>query len=308
MSSLLSYFGGKHNMRHAIVAQIRKFDVGCYVEPYFGAGHVLFELLQSPNRISNYFCNDLNKYVYSFWKVITNESDSDLLMKKLLETPYCRDVKRDIQAVAHDYEQPPNQGFDASKMTREELLDNAWRMFVLSRQGFGGVVGGMGWGSCFVGSNAAKKYNKYIKMIPSYHRLLKYCQFTCDDAFSVIRNCDNDKVLFYLDPPYYDVSNKYDGYLTDAPTLQYIKDLVTLLSNCKGISILSHTLEPSVDEFVKSVGGWRRKEIKMKSKLLGRTHGGKKNFKEGMGMRVEMLYVRASERQWAGAKEQMQLF
>jgi len=301
MSSLLVYFGGKHYQSRVIVPEMLKHKFTCYVEPYFGAGHVLWSLMKHLRQNSriDYIINDLSQLVYSFWKCVSDKNLYKELMQRLIETPYSRDLKRDLDQTMTLYMDIENLGNN-----RRALLDNAWRLYVLSRQGYGGKLDGGGWGISYNGSpnHALSKFYKPMLKIPRYHKMIHRCQITNQDAFAVIKAADGDYTMFYCDPPYFDGDKKgLDAYLNEGASFAYIKKLFDLLSECKGMSFVSHSYIQVVDDYVMAKPYWRRIDLKVTSRLGSTT--GRCNLKKFH----DCVYVLARDDQLVQSK-QMDLF
>ena len=66
--SPLKWYGGKFYIVNEILKYIPKHQ--CYVEPFFGSGHVFFKKSKAMVEV----INDIDLNVYSFFKVLSNES------------------------------------------------------------------------------------------------------------------------------------------------------------------------------------------------------------------------------------------
>ena len=53
------------------------------------------------------------------------------------------------------------------------------------------------------------RYRNVEKKLQEVHRIMQYIEIMNIDAFQLLREYDNDDVVFYLDPPHIVLSNKY---------------------------------------------------------------------------------------------------
>lgn len=53
------------------------------------------------------------------------------------------------------------------------------------------------------GGGSAQRFHNWVASIPSWRRILRLCEITCEDAFDVIQKChDSEKVGIYCDAPW----------------------------------------------------------------------------------------------------------
>jgi len=289
MSSLIRYFGGKHEMAPWICDIIDEWQFSCYVELFFGAGHVLFELLarRPTNRLS-IIINDLSRVVYSFWRCVSHGKLNKKLCAKLEATPYGSDFLRCAARLKNKAE------LKSGKLSNRELVENAWALYVLCRQSFGGIIHinpGLSYSLLGDMSSINGFRNNQLNIV-KYYDLIRHAQILNHDAFKLLgRLVKKESVLIYADPPYYTgVDGKcVSGYIINQLDFSWHKQLVELLSLCRGVVLLSYAENAEIDALISGIGGWELRVFVKRSTASNREVGGSQTFYN------EILYVRGSK-------------
>ena len=163
-----------------------------YIEPFAGGANVALSLLID-KYVSNIVINDIDKFIYAFWKSILNNPNK--FIKK-------------IQECELTIEEWNKQKSILQNPTKHSELALAFAVFFLNRTNFSGVIqagpiGGLSQTGKYKMNVRFNKESliKKIQLISSYK---KHITVMCKDALEVIdavktmHNC-----LIYLDPPYY---------------------------------------------------------------------------------------------------------
>lgn len=119
----IKYFGGKSLMLKKIYDQFPEPSYSVYVEPFAGSYSVGLNMSYVPSIT---IMNDLNKNVYSLYKVIQDEELFNQFKNRLDLTPYSEDLR---------YE-----AIDELKRDDLSMVERAYWFFVrnrLSRNGIG---------------------------------------------------------------------------------------------------------------------------------------------------------------------------
>lgn len=163
-----------------------------YVEPYFGAGAVLFSM--DPTGISE-VVNDLDVTLTTFWRVLADQERFAEFVRRVQATP-CS--SREYQLAAARLEHPWEYHNDVLA---------AADFFIVNRQSRQAL------GKCFStlvrnrtrrGMNElASSWTSAIDGLPDVHARLQRVVIECMDAIALIRREDGPRTLLYLDPPYY---------------------------------------------------------------------------------------------------------
>ena len=183
VKSPLRYPGGKSKALGTILPLIPTFKE--FREPFLGGGSVLLALLQKyPN--ASYWGNDLNRDVYSFWKVLRDEPELLIF---------------EVQAV-YDSAKRKKSGSTLHKQLSADrpraLLDCAVRFFVLNRITFSGTIEAGG----FSQSAFEKRFTQSaIDRLSPVANLLSNTKFSNGDYDAALLNPGKD-VMIFLDPPY----------------------------------------------------------------------------------------------------------
>ena len=239
---LMRYHGGKWAMAGWIVGHFPAHRV--YVEPFGGAGSVLFHKPRSYGEVYN----DLDEEVVNVFRVVRDPQLCRELTDALVLTPFSR------------------VEFRAAYEKVEDPVERARRAIVRSFQGFGSASVSRDHQTGFrsnanrSGTNPAHDWSRYPACLKAWLERLRGVVIECRDAGEVIRQHDRPETLHYLDPPYVGSSRadprwkrNYRFDLSDADHEQ----LAELLHGVKGYVVLSAYPCALYDELYK---GWSRVE------------------------------------------------
>lgn len=188
MNSPITYFGGKGGMFKEIISEFPDRSLyNIYIEPFGGSFSVAFH---RPYPVPVEIYNDLEKNVYSFFKVL---SDRELFrqMKDLLDLSYYDETLR----------------AEYIRDLREKdlsLVERAYRFFYVNRTSFNGV-GGYSVTVNLIRRGLSKDISAFLASIdnlPEFHQRLSRVTMMNEDALNVMRKFDSPKTFMYLDPPY----------------------------------------------------------------------------------------------------------
>lgn len=209
-----------------------------YVEPFGGGASVLLNKPASAVEVYN----DLDKRLYTLFKVL-REPAKALTLKRLLElTPYSEDEYYDA--------------WEATPSTDE--IERARTVFVQLRMSFGGLGSRLnrpGFG--FAKTCRAKATKNCVDDLPGTVERLRSVTIMNRCGIDVIRRFDSAETLFYCDPPYHSQTRKgtadYQHEMSDEEHLELLKTLKSV----KGKVMLSGYDNPL---YQKHLTGWRRSE------------------------------------------------
>lgn len=192
--SPLRYPGGKGKVSNYIkLVLLRNGLVGSeYIEPYAGGGSVALSLLFE-EYASHVHINDLNRSVYTFWKVVLERTDE--LCDRIWATPVEVTEWRRQRAIQDEAE--PNE------------LDLAFSTFFLNRTSRSGIIGGgMIGGRDQDGPwKLDARYNRaeLVRRIRKIARFRSRITLTGIDAAEYLSEVlpTIEAPFIYMDPPYY---------------------------------------------------------------------------------------------------------
>lgn len=267
-SGPVAWFGGKGHISGWIAAHLPEHDT--YVEPYGGAGSVLFTKTPSPIEV----WNDLHGDLTNLFRVLRD--DPDELERRATLTLHSR----------AEYEHAVDVLGDPSVTDPHE---RAISFFVAMNQGFGGTYPTLGrWSkskgqrlSNGMGNNTAQWWRK-VGFIGDWHERLARVQIENRDALDVIRDYDSASTTFYLDPPYPGETrrlslNAYRHEMTD----DHHEQMVGVALSLSGCVVLSGYETPLYD--VLGDAGWRK--VSRPVHARGASSGGK--------ARNEVLWIKS---------------
>ena len=240
LNSPIQYYGGKTYMTDTLIKHFPK-SYRLYVEGFGGGASLLLNKPETPVEIYN----DLDKNVYSLFKVISNGEALKTLQRKLYIAPYSHDL----------YD-------EAKEKLQEELSveDRAYYFFYLSRTSFNGI-GGF---SCnpLVRRGCSKSISTYFGAIDNLEAIwsrIQHAVIENRDIFELIDKYDSDDTFLYLDPPYVQStrlsSQRYREEFEDNLHAKLVDRLLCI----KGKVLLSGYDTPIYDRLVEN--GWNKFEF-----------------------------------------------
>jgi DNA adenine methylase len=204
-----------------------------YVEPYFGAGHVLFAL--DPVGISE-VANDLNGELMNFFDVV----------KSRVHFPEFRRLAELTPVSQVEFERA---GADTSTLSPPE---RALAFFVRNRQS----RQALGKDFCTPVRNRTRRgmhehnaaWLTAIEGLPAAHARLQRVLILNKPALEVIRQEDRPRTLFYLDPPYHQSTRTAKKAYGDFEmSTGDHRELLDLIRQCKGKVMVSGYACPLYD-------------------------------------------------------------
>lgn len=218
------WYGGKFSQLDWLLPRLP--DSHHYCEPFGGSGAVL--LNRAPSPVETY--NDLDGEVVNFFRILREQRDE--LVGQIALTPFSRE---------EFYVAISRQDDDITD------LERARRFFVRARQARTGLAqtATLGrWANCRNTSRAGmsgvvSRWLGSVDSLPEVAERLMRVQIENRPAADVIRLYDDEKTLFYCDPPYPHSargdSRAYGYEMTDAEHIE----LSRLLHGVKGKVALS---------------------------------------------------------------------
>lgn len=182
MKSPIKYYGGKGMMASKIIEHFPQ-DYEVYLELFGGGGSILF----SKNITALEVYNDINRNVYSLFKVISDKEMFERFKERLDLTFYSCDIREEYKE------------FLKNELSME---DRAFYYFYVNRTSFNGN-GGFTKNLC-VRRNMAKSVSDYLSTcdaLPEMHNRLSKVVIDNKDALKYLNEVDS-KYFIYCDPPY----------------------------------------------------------------------------------------------------------
>jgi DNA adenine methylase len=224
MNSPIAYLGGKSRLAKHIVPLIPADHV-CYCEPFCGASWILFKKDPSKHEV----INDLDAELVNFWRII------QIHLQPFLDYFKFAVISRTL----FDLENRR----DPSTLTD---LQRAVRYYYLQRLGFGGRPTARTFGTGTTGPSNFNLLTLEESLLEVHWRLARV---TIEhlDAIDCVRRYDRPATFFYLDPPYYHVTQDYCRPFEDADFLR----LRDSLASISGRFILSLNDHPDIRSMFK---------------------------------------------------------
>lgn len=237
----VQWFGGKGNLRARIIPLIPSTKV--YVEPYGGAGSVLFGRDPAPVEV----WNDLHGDLVNLFRALQDGRRLRVLKHRIEHTLYSREEFVTAIETLADPDAKPQ--------------DRAWAFFVTQNQGFSGIAKSAGrWGRTFISNGGmAGNTNAWLMRLahlPDWHRRLARVQIDNRCALEVIRYWDSPDTTFYLDPPYVQDARVDKNVYANECSDSHHEDLVGALLRIEGAAVLSGYPHPIYEPLKRA--GWER--------------------------------------------------
>ncbi len=183
----ISWYGGKTLLLNKLLPLIPPHRY--YLEAFGGSGALLIAKEPAPFEVYN----DIDKKLYTFYKVLRDKEKFQELQRLLELTPYHREAQRECSKRVY---------------TAEDELEIAYCFFVMITQGFSGrahtsfsfairnVSRGM--------AASVSRYLSAIERLPAIHARLRTVQVECADWRVVMERYNEwgQEGFYYLDPPY----------------------------------------------------------------------------------------------------------
>lgn len=224
LNSPIRYFGGKGGMFNNIIKYFPDktlFDT--YIEPFAGSYSVgLKNCVDIPVEIYN----DLNKNVYSLYKVL---QDKELYLKFK--------EKCDLMIYNEDLRKEYHVSLKKDKL---DIVERAYRFFYVNRTSHNGI-GGFSMNT-IIRRNMSKSVSDMLSAIDrmdELHQRLSKLIVTNKDALELIEKYKNNKNVFmYLDPPYEQSTRTSARYDIDMNREQHLK-FIDLVLDSKAKMLIS---------------------------------------------------------------------
>jgi DNA adenine methylase len=213
--------GGKHYLAKWINSYFPEHKI--YVEPFGGGAHVLCNKNPYISKLEVY--NDSESKLVNIFKAIMDDESRELLIKKLMLTPYSRELFYEIRS-------------DKYKAFKDEFLNNVFRDLILMRQSFGGDWTNRipSWGYIRTRNKMQVAFGNFPEKLMGLVQRFRMVQIENLDFRKIIKNYDSPDTLFYCDPPYIKKENYYEGSFNQKDH----EELAEILNNIKGKAILSY--------------------------------------------------------------------
>lgn len=185
IKSPLRYPGGKFYALKHIMPYIVCVEHDEYREPFLGGGSVFFAKKKAQINI----LNDLEYELVNFYKVIQNEHDRKRLIEKLSVEIASKERHEQIKAFI------PQDDFE-----------RAYKTYYLNRTSYCGIINAPAWGYAEGKSSPPKNWGKFLN--DAAKKLSGTSIFSNDFSEIISMPKTGEKVLMYLDPPYYHADQK----------------------------------------------------------------------------------------------------
>ena len=221
---MFPYIGGKFRLGKWIISHFPKnYTEMTYVEPFGGAGWVLFK--KKPSKVEVY--NDINSELVNLFRQIRDNYKE--FRKKAVWTLHSRE----------EYYLAKEE-FPKTK----EPLERALKFAIAQVQAFGGTFQ-KGW--AYRKTKRNPDWFSFLLKLSKIRKRLEKVYVENLDFEEVIKKYDSKNTLFYLDPPYVGAEGYYAQEFTEKDHVRLAK----VLKQVKGKWLLSYYPHPLIEELYK---------------------------------------------------------
>ena len=180
IQSPFRYPGGKFYALKFIIPFLNAYPHDAYREPFVGGGSVFF----GKSKATHNWLNDLESNIIETYEAFKNSKRSQLLIDK---------VSIEIASKERHAEVKMLDATDAD--------DIAFKTYYLNRTSYSGIIHKPAWGYAIGASSPPENWHRFIKGANSK---LSGVKLTSVDFSKVLTApSQGDRVLMYLDPPYF---------------------------------------------------------------------------------------------------------
>lgn len=199
MNAPIKYFGGKGGMFNKIIEQFPKPDYNIYVEPFSGTYTVGLHMPYIP-EIEIF--NDLEKNVYTLYKVIRDKELFEEFHRRVNLTPYSEDMRYEAK--------------DALKSEDLDEIDRAYYFFIANRFSHNGIGGfSVNLVKRRKMSKSVSDYLSCVDRLPEFHERLQRIVMYNRDGLELIDKFKEPDCFLYCDPPYVWSTRGATRYIVD---------------------------------------------------------------------------------------------
>lgn len=225
----IRYYGGKTNMLNKITdlfPDISEYDN--YIEPFSGSYSVGLSHEVLPKTE---IYNDLDKNVYSLYKVISDKELFKEFKDRCDLAFYSDDIRKEFKGLL--------------KQDNLSLIDRAYYFFYINRTSHNGT-GGFSINQS-IRRSMSKSVSDYLSVIdrlPQLHDRLSKVIISNMDGIKLISKNNNPRTLIYCDPPYHQSTRTSVRYDIDMDNEKQEEFLNTVIESKSKIIISGYDCEP----------------------------------------------------------------
>lgn len=260
LTTPIKYFGGKGTMFNDIIKHFpNKADFDTYIEPFGGSYSIGLKLEEIP-KIE--FYNDLDKNVYTLYKVLSDPVMFNEFKNKCDLVFYNEDIRKEFKELL--------------KTDNLSMVDRAFYFFYINRTSHNGVGGFSK--NTYIRRNMSKSISDFLSSIdrlPELHNRLTNIIVTNTDGIELIKNHSDPRTLIYCDPPYehstrttarYSVDMNRDGHLVFLEAVMESKSKILISGyDCEPYNILTENGFEKIQFEVKTITGNFKPKTKIES-------------------------------------------
>lgn len=250
VSAVANWFGSSRMVADRIGPEL----AGCalVVVPFAG-GMSELPYIEAPKMI----VNDKHRHVINLARVIADEELMPQLLQRLESAVFHPDTLADAQLRCRAREASMQDrgsmlfGHEPEAVLNGDgMIDWAADYFIATWMGRGGNSGTRGEfnGALPIryspnGGGSAQRFWGAVASMQDWHRILKRCEFTTDDAFEVLDKCHDDKKCgIYSDAPWPDAGDGYTHRFTVEHQRRLAKKLATFNESRVVVRFADHPL------------------------------------------------------------------
>ena len=229
INSSLRSFGGKGNMLKSLYEHFPPNDsYGSYIEPFMGS---LVVGLNMNNPKCSSIVNDLNKNIYSFFKVVQDKEMFERMKAKFDILFYSENIFNDsLQWLK-----------EAGQKEGYSIEDRAYHFFIVNRMSYSGNNASFG-KNMSIRRGVCKSVSDMLSSIDGMQEIHEKIQnfiILNRDALELIEHYDKPEYFYYCDSPYHESTRTSARYPVDMADNETQEKYVKILAKGKSKYLVS---------------------------------------------------------------------
>lgn len=259
-TAAIKWHGGKSYLAKRIIELLPPRDSWhLWREPFFGGGAVTLAL--DPDGLSE-AVNDLHGELINFWKVLACHDKFPEFERIAALTPFAE------EAFESSEDRNTNPRVDSWSQ-----IESAVSFFVRCRQSRQGLMRDFATPTRRTRRGMNENVSAWLSAVeglPEIHERLKRIEIRNMDAWAFIQLYDDERAVFYCDPPYMLQTRSTGGgeYKHEMSASQH-SGLLNVLAEIEGRFLLSGYRSDLYDSMA-NANGWRRVDIQIDNKASGK--------------------------------------
>lgn len=223
MKPLYMWAGGKNKMipKYQVSPGIPYSGYDTYVEPFFGGGAMMIHIYENNPNIRRFVLNDINPEIVGLYHAIKNHVAEFIRIVDSYAAQYLPMTHADRKAFYYATRKEYSTNYQGWGTTEESAI-----LYFLMKTAFNGIwqstkeANGRFCTPCGLLNHKGSVYDKDNVM--EWNRFLQKVDIYSGDWQDCVKKVNDEKALFFFDPPYRDSFTQYNQVFSDQQHLDLI--------------------------------------------------------------------------------------